>query len=169
MANLQNVKPISITLEGIFTVYTMSLTGSVGDNYAGNVSDPLKEIYRRMSLERERLRALQNINREGTCTRDIMSFIGNQTKLRSVNKQLDKKTTKAAMRSKITDVKSALALCIKDKNVAAKRYLGGVQNNKFKLRKALGKIKKEIQPSMNKLREKNDKKTHVYSGFLTQT
>ena len=95
-----------------------------------------------------------------------MSFIGNQAKLRSIDKLLDRRTTRAAMNSKITDAKSVLAVCIKNKNAITKRYLGETKNRRFKLRKLLKKIRNEIEPSVIKIRSKNEKKTrHLEQAF----
>ena len=81
----------------------MSESRPVGDIDAGETRDLLLENLKKITAERERLVLLQAINRRGKCTRDIMSFLVSQAKLRSVNKSLDRGTCGAAMRSKITD------------------------------------------------------------------
>ena len=80
-----------------------------GDNYySGDDGDLLNWDFNRVMEEEERLDLLKTLNKEGLCTRDVMSFIINQADLRTSIKTPDKKTTRSAMFSKIMDSKESL-------------------------------------------------------------
>ena len=96
-----------IFIRKIHLTYTMILDPA-GDTHSGDTCDDVEKILKDIVENKERLNLLHGLNKRGLCTRDILSFIVNQTELRSVNKHLDKSTAKRAMKSKIEDCKAAL-------------------------------------------------------------
>ena len=136
----------------------MSESRPVGDIDAGETRDLLLENLKKITAERERLVLLQEINKRGKCTRDIMFFLVSQAKRRSVNKSLDRGTRVAAMRSKITDSKSVLAALVKKKGLIIDRYLRENKWRRFKLRKIIKELRSRIRPNLEKQKIKNSNK-----------
>ena len=82
---------------------TRDTPGPVDAFYTGDNTDSLQEKIHKVLEEQERLQLLKNLNKQGLCTRDILSFVVNQADLRTINKELDSITTSDAMKTKIKD------------------------------------------------------------------
>ena len=74
-----------------------------GDIYAGDMMMKLHKVQEQIIDEQETFSLLRDLQKEGLMTRDIMSFVNNQSNLRSFNKRPDKLTARRAMSAKITD------------------------------------------------------------------
>ena len=114
-----------------------------GENYA-ELYNKLRETYAKVIDEEEKLRLLKILRSKGLFTRDILSFIKNQTVLRSHDKELDLLTARRAMNTKIKDVTRTLNS--KRESVATIRgdFLKKLNGEKYTLRKIMKKIKKEL-------------------------
>ena len=133
----------------------MTINSPVGDILSGNNSDRLEEIIHGIFEEQERLHLLQELNRKGLCTRDILSFIVNQADLRTCLKEFDETTTREAMNSKISDCRGMLKLKQMEKAKTVAKYLEETGGHRFKLRKKIKSIRKKLTPLRESRQRKN--------------
>ena len=77
------------------------------------------------SIDDHKLRIwlLRKLMSKGLATRDIISFIEGQAGLRSDIKDMDTKTMNSAMRTKLKDVKTALARKIRSKKEMGEKIM----------------------------------------------
>ena len=134
------------------------MLSTVGDIYSGEKSDDILERFNKVLEEQERLHLLQSLHRGGTCTRDILAFITNQADLRTVNKEIDKTTTKHAMEAKIRDCKKSLTSSIQARSISIKNCLEKMEGRKYKVKKMIKGIRRQLKPRQKLLREKNQQK-----------
>ena len=81
-----------------------------GDRQIDRDEHLLKKTYQDISNSRLRIWLLRELMSNNLATRDIISFLKQQTDLRTMIKSVDRTTMTHAMRSKLKDVKLALSL-----------------------------------------------------------
>ena len=82
----------------------------VGDDYSSDYTDRLEKNIHTLLEEQEGFRLLQDLTKQGLCTRDVLSFTVKQAELRSINKELDSATSSGAMKSNIKECKQVLKM-----------------------------------------------------------
>ena len=109
MAASSNLNTVSLESEAIIIKNVKPMDASLdvpsGSLNITELSNRLQETYNAVTEFDLRKELLENLVNEDLATRDIFSFVKGQAKLRLIDKRMDKKTSRQAMRSKITDLR----------------------------------------------------------------
>ena len=130
----------------------------------------LEETHRKLMLNESRTWLLRSLLDRNRCTRDIYSFASNQAANRIEYNSLDPQTIKAAMRSKMKDMKLAIKQNRIVKRKQEQQLLYKLNNRSLTLRKKLRKIRSKMREERSIVKEKFQKKITHYmrtqSSFL---
>ena len=132
----------------------------MSDIDAVNIREKLLEICNKIEEEKEKFELLKTLQSKGLITRDIMSFVIKQSKIRSHDRWPDKLTARRAMSAKISDSYKTLQIKRNQGRVIKNKCLEQLGNKKYKLRSLVKSIRQEIQGSdrHHALTKKNDRK-----------
>ena len=107
----------------------------VGEINAENMQEKLQEIHEKIVKESDRLQLLIDLRNKGLVTRDIMSFLQNQSNLRTFDKHIDKPTAIRAMNTKIKDARKVLDHRKQQKVEVKKKCLSPTGRQKIQVEK----------------------------------
>ena len=130
-----------------------------GSRHFDRVKKELIKTYKNISEGRLRIWLMKTLMSENLATREIYTFIKNQSELRSIIKSLDRKTMMSAMKMKLKDMKLVLS-----KNIFKKKFQESKMKEKYGLNalKTCEKENKYITVNERKKRKKYWKKIDHY-------
>ena len=127
-------------------------------------SELLETFMKTMKLEcRQWL--LQTLVSQNLCTRDIYFFILNQTNLRVEDQNLDVGTARAAMKSKILDVRRSLYKTYRIRRLMEKELLSLLNNKCYKLMRMVRKIRLQVKKEREKIIKNYEQKIETGQGW----
>ena len=132
--------------------------GPVGDNDADKLLNDLREAKMKLRKEQQKFDLLRNLQRKGLMTRDIMSFISQQSNARSFSKKPDKLTARRAMSAKINDAYNSIIIKKETVRNIKKACLAVLDNKRFKLRKHMKRMGIQADKHHRDRDEKNNRK-----------
>ena len=130
-----------------------------GSRHFDRVKKELIKTYKNISEGRLRIWLMKTLMSENLATREIYTFIKNQSELRSIIKSLDRKTMMSAMKMKLKDMKLVLS-----KNIFKKKFQETKMKEKYGLNalKTCEKENKDIKVNERNKRKKYWKKIDHY-------
>ena len=128
----------------------------------------LEKVWERCARVEQQVRLLQNLLKEGVGTRDIESFLENQTKAKKSkgNKVRDEATFKSSMNSKLVDAEQTAIEARKEKAKERRKLERKLGENSTTYKKLIKRLKEKAGIEKNKKSEKHaDKIKHLRGEY----
>ena len=105
-----------------------------GDIDAENILDELREAKKKLIDEQHKFNLLTQLQSKGLVTRDIMSFVSQQSNVRTYERTPDRLTARRAMSAKINDSYNSIRSKQERFKQLKTSYLGVIDNKRFELK-----------------------------------